>query len=78
MVLRFSELCIDAADIRPTLTWGTHPGTAIAVDAPIPAANDAAAQKGLDYMRFQAGQASPLRIESAVCGRLEVVRNPVR
>jgi len=47
---------IDAADIRPTLTWGTHPGTAIAVDAPIPAANDAAAQKGLDYMHFQAGQ----------------------
>ncbi|MFH7422688.1 aconitase family protein, partial [Pseudomonas syringae pv. tagetis] len=48
---------IDAADIRPTLTWGTHPGTAIAVDAPIPAANDAAAQKGLDYMHFQAGKA---------------------
>src|SRR5690606_37726125 len=31
------EVRIDAADIRPTLTWGTHPGTAIAVDAPIPA-----------------------------------------
>jgi hypothetical protein len=52
-----SEVHIDAADIRPTLTWGTHPGTAIAVDAPIPAANDAAAQKGLDYMHFQAGKA---------------------
>ncbi len=52
-----SEAHIDAADIRPTLTWGTHPGTAIAVDAPIPAANDAAAQKGLDYMHFQAGKA---------------------
>ncbi|WP_305804183.1 3-isopropylmalate dehydratase large subunit [Stenotrophomonas sp. YIM B06876] len=49
------EVQIDAADIRPTLTWGTHPGTAIAVDAPIPAANDAAAQKGLDYMKFEAG-----------------------
>ena len=34
------EVHIDAADIRPTLTWGTHPGTAIAVDAPIPAAAD--------------------------------------
>ncbi|MHC1671942.1 3-isopropylmalate dehydratase large subunit [Stenotrophomonas maltophilia] len=52
-----SEVHIDAADIRPTLTWGTHPGTAIAVDAPIPAASDAAAQKGLDYMHFQAGKA---------------------
>ncbi len=46
---------IDAADIRPTLTWGTHPGTAIAVDAAIPAASDVAAQKGLDYMHLQAG-----------------------
>jgi 3-isopropylmalate/(R)-2-methylmalate dehydratase large subunit len=50
-----AEFRIDAADIRPTLTWGTHPGTAIAVDAPIPAANDAAAQKGLDYMHLSAG-----------------------
>jgi len=50
------EVHIDAADIRPTLTWGTHPGTAIAVDQPIPAANDAADQKGLDYMHFHAGQ----------------------
>ncbi|WP_349986781.1 3-isopropylmalate dehydratase large subunit [Stenotrophomonas sp. WHRI 8082] len=50
-----AEVSIDAADIRPTLTWGTHPGTAIAVDAPIPAAHDAAAQKGLDYMQFHAG-----------------------
>ncbi len=51
------EVRINAADIRPTLTWGTHPGTAIAVDAPIPAAHDAAAQKGLDYMHFQPGHA---------------------
>lgn len=51
------EVVIDARDIRPTLTWGTHPGTAIAVDAPIPAASDTAAQKSLDYMRFQSGHA---------------------
>ncbi len=49
------EVVIDARDIRPTLTWGTHPGTAIAVDQPIPAASDAAAQKSLDYMHFDAG-----------------------
>jgi 3-isopropylmalate/(R)-2-methylmalate dehydratase large subunit len=46
---------IDAADIRPTLTWGTHPGTAIAVDAPIPEPADASAAKGLAYMGFEAG-----------------------
>ncbi len=50
------EVNIDAKDIRPTLTWGTHPGTALAVDAPIPAANDAAARKGLNYMHFNAGE----------------------
>ena len=50
-----AEVRIDAADIRPTLTWGTHPGTAIAVDALIPAPADAAAQKGLDYMHLSAG-----------------------
>ncbi|WP_394002077.1 3-isopropylmalate dehydratase large subunit [Luteimonas sp. WGS1318] len=49
------EVHIDAADIRPTLTWGTHPGTAIGVDVPIPAAADVAAQKGLDYMQLRAG-----------------------
>ncbi len=51
-----AEVVIDAADIRPTLTWGTHPGTAIGVDVPIPAASDIAAQKGLDYMHLTAGK----------------------
>ena len=49
------DVVIDARDIRPTLTWGTHPGTAIAVDTPIPTAKDGAAQKSLDYMHFDAG-----------------------
>ena len=52
-----AEVRVAAADIRPTLTWGTHPGTAIAVDAPIPAPADAADQKGLDYMHLSAGHA---------------------
>jgi 3-isopropylmalate/(R)-2-methylmalate dehydratase large subunit len=46
---------IDAAEICPTLTWGTHPGTAIAVDAPIPQPQDASAAKSLGYMGFEAG-----------------------
>ena len=51
-----ADVHIDARDIRPTLTWGTHPGTAIAVDAPVPAPADAAARKALDYMRLASGQ----------------------
>ncbi|MEN5060163.1 3-isopropylmalate dehydratase large subunit [Luteimonas sp. TWI1416] len=50
------EVRIDAADIRPTLTWGTHPGTAIGVDVPVPEASDAAERKGQDYMRVAAGR----------------------
>jgi len=49
------EVIIDARGIHPTLTWGTHPGTAIAVDRAIPPANDAAARKSLDYMQFEPG-----------------------
>ncbi|MFC4726663.1 3-isopropylmalate dehydratase large subunit [Coralloluteibacterium thermophilus] len=50
------EVVVDAADIRPTLTWGTHPGTALAVDAPVPAPADASARKGMDYMRVRPGE----------------------
>ena len=46
---------IDAADIAPTVTWGTHPGQVVAIDAPVPVANDADAQRALDYMKFAGG-----------------------
>ncbi|MDR1076171.1 MAG: 3-isopropylmalate dehydratase large subunit [Xanthomonadaceae bacterium] len=74
------EVEIDAADIRPTLTWGTHPGTAIAVDAPIPAANDEAAKKSLDYMHLSSGhslEGTPVDIVfvgSCTNGRLSDMR----
>ena len=78
------DVRIDAADIRPTLTWGTHPGTAIAVDAAIPAAADAAAQKGLDYMHFHPGQTlagTPVDVVfvgSCTNGRLSDMREVAR
>ncbi|MBS7458518.1 3-isopropylmalate dehydratase large subunit [Coralloluteibacterium stylophorae] len=50
------EVVIDAAAIRPTLTWGTHPGTALAVDAPVPSAADASARKGMGYMQVREGE----------------------
>ena len=52
------EVHVDAADIRPTLTWGTHPGQVIAVDARVPAANvDPDIDKALAYMGFTGGEA---------------------
>ncbi len=47
---------IDARDIPPTVTWGTHPGQTTAIGARVPTANDADAQRALDYMRFVGGQ----------------------
>ncbi len=47
---------IDARDIRPTVTWGTHPGQVVAIDARVPVAEGADAQRALDYMRFAGGK----------------------
>src|SRR6202012_3627426 len=44
------EVRIDASKIRPTVTYGTHPGMAIAMDKPVPAARNAPEQRALDYM----------------------------
>jgi 3-isopropylmalate/(R)-2-methylmalate dehydratase large subunit len=46
---------IDATAVKPTVTWGTHPGTALSIDALVPAPTDAAQQRGIDYMGFAAG-----------------------
>jgi len=50
------EVRIDASQVRPTVTYGTHPGMAIAMDAPVPAARNAMEQRALDYMQSRAGQ----------------------
>ena len=51
------EVRIDASQIRPTVTYGTHPGMAIAMDTPVPAARNAVEQRALDYMQAKAGHA---------------------
>jgi len=50
------EVRIDAGTVKPTVTYGTHPGMAIAMDAPVPAARNAMEQRALDYMQSRAGQ----------------------
>ena len=48
---------IDAADIKPTVTWGTHPGMGAAIDARVPAGDDAQLAKARAYMGFDADEA---------------------
>ena len=50
------EVHIDATAVKPTVTYGTHPGMAIAMDAPVPAARNAQEKRALDYMRSETGQ----------------------
>ncbi|MDF4799671.1 aconitase family protein, partial [Vibrio parahaemolyticus] len=54
---------LNAADIKPQVTWGTNPGQVIAVDQPIPAPESftdpiekASAEKALAYMGLEAGK----------------------
>ena len=47
---------IDARDVKPTVTWGTHPGQVTAIDAAVPVAQDDDARRALAYMRFEGGK----------------------
>jgi 3-isopropylmalate/(R)-2-methylmalate dehydratase large subunit len=49
------EVVIDAADVQPTVTWGTHPGQVIAVDGRVPRAGSAQESRALAYMGFLGG-----------------------
>jgi 3-isopropylmalate/(R)-2-methylmalate dehydratase large subunit len=50
------EVDIDASKIKPAITYGTHPGMVIALDAPVPAATNAQERRALDYMRLESGK----------------------
>jgi 3-isopropylmalate/(R)-2-methylmalate dehydratase large subunit len=75
---------IDAARVKPTVTWGTHPGTALAIDALVPAPTDAAQQRGIDYMGFAAGSTvagaavDVVFVGSCTNGRLSDMREVAR
>ena len=49
------EEVIDAGSVAPTITWGTSPEHAIAVDEPVPEPRTDAARQALDYMAVAPG-----------------------
>lgn len=51
------EVHVDAAAVRPTVSYGTHPGMVTALDDVVPAAADAPQQRALDYMHVTPGRA---------------------
>ena len=51
------ELHFDANQVRPTVTYGTHPGMALALDAPLPVPATAQERRARDYMHYEPGHA---------------------
>jgi len=51
------EVTIDAGRIRPTITFGTHPGTGTHSGGMIPRNNGESFSEALDYMGLESGQA---------------------
>ncbi len=51
------EVHVDAADILPTITWGTHPGQVAAVSARLPDTRASDDAKARDYMGWDADAA---------------------
>ncbi len=51
------EVRIDARNIKPTITWGTHPGQVAALDGHVPANDDSDEAKARQYMGWEAGAA---------------------
>jgi 3-isopropylmalate/(R)-2-methylmalate dehydratase large subunit len=78
------SVSINAARLAPMITWGTNPGQAIAIDAPVPAAVDEAGEKALRYMQLEPGKPLGERaidvvfVGSCTNGRISDLRQAAR
>ncbi|HKL49751.1 MAG TPA: 3-isopropylmalate dehydratase large subunit [Wenzhouxiangellaceae bacterium] len=50
------EFQFDAEQLAPTITWGTSPDTAVAIDQPVPMPGDDNARRALEYMQITPGK----------------------
>jgi len=50
------EVRLDADQLSPTVTWGTSPDTAVAIDQPVPMPRDDNARRALEYMQITPGR----------------------
>jgi len=53
------EVTIDAAELRPHVSWGTNPGQTVTIDDVVPEPGDEAAERALAYMDLRPG--TPMR-----------------
>ncbi len=50
------ELGLEVGDLRPMVTYGTHPGMSAQIDEPVPDSGDPAIDKALAYMGVEPGK----------------------
>jgi len=50
------EFRLDAGQMAPTITWGTSPDMAVAIDQPVPMPRDDNARRALEYMQITPGR----------------------
>jgi 3-isopropylmalate/(R)-2-methylmalate dehydratase large subunit len=53
------EVLLDAAELRPHVSWGTNPGQTVTIDDVVPQPTDEAAERALTYMALSPG--TPMR-----------------
>lgn len=51
------DVHIHADELKPMVTYGTHPGMVMPIDGVIPPAHDESEEKALAYMKFKTGEA---------------------
>lgn len=79
-----TEIIIDAAELSPTVSWGTSPGQSISLRNKIPSPNDfedknqkIAAENALNYMAIEPGQfLTDLKVDAAFIGSCTNSRLP--